>query len=41
MIPRKIEKGETIVVRTLRAVYTPLLEWSLGRLAISIALEPF
>jgi Cu/Ag efflux pump CusA len=39
MIPRKIEKGETIFVRTLRAVYTPLLEWSLGRLAISIAIK--
>ncbi len=38
MIPRKIEKGETIVVRTLRAVYTPVLEWSLGRLSISIAM---
>jgi cobalt-zinc-cadmium resistance protein CzcA len=38
MIPRKIEKGETIVVRTLRAAYTPLLEWSLGRLAISVGI---
>ena len=38
MIPRKIEKGETIFVRTLRTLYTPFLEWSLGRLAISIAL---
>ena len=38
MIPRKIEKGETIFVRTLRAVYTPLLEWSLGRLAISVGI---
>jgi heavy metal efflux system protein len=38
MIPKKIEKGETIVVRAVRAAYTPLLEWSLGRLAISIGL---
>jgi heavy metal efflux system protein len=38
LIPRKIEKGETILVSTLRAAYTPLLEWSLGRLAISICL---
>jgi heavy metal efflux system protein len=38
MIPKKVKKGETIFVRTLRAVYTPLLEWSLGRLAISIAI---
>jgi heavy metal efflux system protein len=38
MIPRKVKKGETIVVRALRAVYTPVLGWSLGRLAISIAL---
>ena len=38
MIPRKIEKAETIFVRTLRTLYTPFLEWSLGRLAISIAL---
>ena len=38
MIPKKVKKGETIVVRALRAAYTPLLEWSLGRLAISIAI---
>jgi cobalt-zinc-cadmium resistance protein CzcA len=38
MIPRKVKKGETIVVRTLRAVYSPLLEWSLRRLSISIAI---
>ena len=38
MIPKKIKKGETIVVRALRAAYTPLLEWSLGRLSISIAI---
>jgi cobalt-zinc-cadmium resistance protein CzcA len=38
MIPRKIEKRETIVVRALRAAYTPVLEWSLGRLSISIAI---
>jgi cobalt-zinc-cadmium resistance protein CzcA len=36
MIPKKVKKGETIVVRALRAAYTPLLEWSLGHLAISI-----
>jgi heavy metal efflux system protein len=38
MIPRKVKQGETIIVRTLRAAYTPLLEWSLGRLWISIAI---
>jgi heavy metal efflux system protein len=38
MIPRKVKKGETIVVRTLRAVYSPLLEWSLRHLSISIAI---
>jgi cobalt-zinc-cadmium resistance protein CzcA len=38
MIPRKVKKGDTIVVRTLRTFYTPLLEWSLGRLAISIGI---
>ena len=38
MIPRKIQKGETIVVHALRAAYTPLLEWSLGRLSISIGI---
>jgi len=38
MIPKKVKKGETIVVRALRAAYTPLLEWSLGRLAISIGI---
>jgi len=38
MIPRKVKKTETIVVRTLRTVYTPLLEWSLGRRAASIGI---
>ena len=38
MIPRKVQKGETIVVHALRAAYTPLLEWSLGRLSISIGI---
>ncbi|MGB6326970.1 MAG: CusA/CzcA family heavy metal efflux RND transporter [Methylocella sp.] len=38
MIPKKVKKSETIFVRTLRAVYTPVLEWSLGRLAISIGI---
>lgn len=38
LIPKKVKKGETIVVRALRAAYTPLLEWSLGRLAISIGI---
>ncbi|MGA7384617.1 MAG: CusA/CzcA family heavy metal efflux RND transporter [Methylocella sp.] len=38
LIPKKVKQGETIVVRALRAAYTPLLEWSLGRLSISIAI---
>ena len=38
MIPKKVKKTETLIVRALRAGYTPLLEWSLGHLAISIAI---
>ncbi|MGB6177233.1 MAG: efflux RND transporter permease subunit [Methylocella sp.] len=38
MIPKKVKKSETIFVRALRAAYTPLLEWSLGRRAISIGI---
>ena len=30
LLPEHIEEAETIVVRALRRVYTPLLRWSLG-----------
>jgi heavy metal efflux system protein len=36
MIPRKVKRGETLIVKVLRAVYTPVLTWSLGRRAVSI-----
>ena len=30
VLPKKIEETETIIVRTLRASYTPLLRWARG-----------
>jgi cobalt-zinc-cadmium resistance protein CzcA len=30
LLPDRVEEAETVVVRALRRVYTPLLQWSLG-----------
>ena len=38
VLPKHVKRGETLVVQALRAVYTPVLQWSLGRLTISLAM---
>jgi cobalt-zinc-cadmium resistance protein CzcA len=38
MLPAHVEEVETIVVRALRRVYTPLLRWSLNRRWIMVAI---
>jgi heavy metal efflux system protein len=36
LLPRHIEEVETIIVRGLRASYTPVLRWALGNLKIAV-----
>ena len=36
LLPRHIEEVETIIVRGLRATYTPVLRWALGNLTITV-----
>jgi heavy metal efflux system protein len=38
IVPERIEEVETIVVRRLRAVYTPVLRWSLTNRKITVAI---
>ncbi|HTC05809.1 MAG TPA: efflux RND transporter permease subunit, partial [Xanthobacteraceae bacterium] len=38
IVPERIEEAETVVVRRLRAVYTPVLRWSLANLNITVAI---
>jgi heavy metal efflux system protein len=38
VLPRKIEETETIIVRALRASYTPVLRWALSRTRIAVLL---
>ena len=38
LLPEHVSEVETIVVRAIRAVYTPVLRWSLGNRKITIAL---
>lgn len=38
MIPRKVNRGETLIVQALRAAYTPVLRWSLDRRWVSLAI---
>ena len=37
MLPRHIEEVETVIVRGLRASYTPVLRWALGNLSLAVA----
>ena len=37
VLPRRVEEIETIVVRTLRSVYTPILRWVLAHAQATIA----
>jgi cobalt-zinc-cadmium resistance protein CzcA len=36
LLPRHIEEVETVIVRGLRATYTPVLRWALGHLKIAV-----
>ncbi len=36
LLPGHIEEVETIIVRTLRSAYTPVLRWALGNLKITV-----
>ena len=38
IVPERIEEVETVVVRRLRAVYTPVLRWSLANRNITVAI---
>jgi heavy metal efflux system protein len=38
VLPRHIEEVETVIVRALRATYTPVLRWALSRTSIAILL---
>jgi heavy metal efflux system protein len=37
VLPRHIEEVETVIVRALRASYTPVLRWALGHLKAAVA----
>ncbi|KIF65785.1 cytochrome C peroxidase, partial [Streptomyces sp. AcH 505] len=36
LLPKKIEETETVIVRALRAAYTPVLRWSLGHVKVAV-----
>jgi cobalt-zinc-cadmium resistance protein CzcA len=36
LLPRHIEEVETVIVRALRASYTPVLRWALGNVTIAV-----
>jgi heavy metal efflux system protein len=38
LLPKHIEEVETIIVRGLRATYTPVLRWALDRLSVAVAI---
>jgi cobalt-zinc-cadmium resistance protein CzcA len=38
LLPRHIEETETIVVRMLRSIYSPLLQWALANRKITVAM---
>ena len=38
IVPERIEEAETVVVRRLRAVYTPVLRWSLANRNITVVI---
>src|SRR5215471_405503 len=37
LLPRQIEEVETVIVRALRASYTPVLRWALGNVKAAVA----
>jgi len=38
MLPKHVEEVETVIVRALRATYTPVLRWALGNLKFAVIL---
>jgi cobalt-zinc-cadmium resistance protein CzcA len=38
LLPKHIEETETIIVRGLRATYTPVLRWALGKVSIAVTI---
>src|SRR6202035_489879 len=36
LLPKHVEEVETVIVRGLRAAYTPVLRWALGNLKIAV-----
>jgi cobalt-zinc-cadmium resistance protein CzcA len=38
LIPKHIEETETVIVRTLRKTYTPVLRWALSNLTVTVIL---
>jgi heavy metal efflux system protein len=38
LLPRQVQEVETVIVRTLRRVYTPVLRWALENLRVAVAL---
>src|SRR5262249_30682232 len=38
LLPKHIEEAETIIVRGLRAMYTPVLRWALSNLKVAVTL---
>ncbi|MBS0517821.1 MAG: efflux RND transporter permease subunit [Proteobacteria bacterium] len=38
VLPRHVEEVETVIVRTIRRAYTPVLRWALHRTAVPLAL---
>lgn len=38
LLPKHIEEVETVVVRALRATYTPVLRWALGNLKVAVTI---
>lgn len=38
MLPKQIEETETVIVRALRAAYTPVLQWALSRTRTAVLL---
>jgi cobalt-zinc-cadmium resistance protein CzcA len=38
LLPKHIEEVETVIVRRLRATYTPVLRWALDRLSVAVTI---
>jgi heavy metal efflux system protein len=38
VLPKNVEEVETVIVRTIRRAYTPVLQWALGRVAVPLAI---